>query len=94
MIPNPPKCMNHYYITNEAFRGIVYDLREFMKKDSSKVPIRKPIKGDSSMEMIICIGSNIYICVFWALKVILYSYLILKKMNERITDSYYCNKYT
>jgi len=27
-------------------------------------------------------------------KVILYSYLILKKMNERITDSYYCNKYT
>jgi len=27
-------------------------------------------------------------------KVILYSYLILKKINERITDSYYCNKYT
>jgi len=28
------------------------------------------------------------------LKVILYSYLILKKMNERITDSKYINKYT
>ena len=28
------------------------------------------------------------------LKVILYSYLILKKMNERITDSEYINKYT
>jgi len=28
------------------------------------------------------------------LKVILYSYLILKKMNERIADIYYCNKYT
>jgi len=27
-------------------------------------------------------------------KVILYSYFILKKVNERITDSYYCNKYT
>jgi len=27
-------------------------------------------------------------------KVILYSYLILKKMNERITDSKYINKYT
>ena len=27
-------------------------------------------------------------------KVILYSYLILKKMNERITDSQYINKYT
>jgi len=27
-------------------------------------------------------------------KVILYSYLILKKINERLTDSYYCNKYT
>jgi len=28
------------------------------------------------------------------IKVILYSYLILKKMNERITDSKYINKYT
>ena len=28
------------------------------------------------------------------LKVILYSYLILKKMNERIIDSQYINKYT
>jgi len=27
-------------------------------------------------------------------KVILYLYLILKKMNERITDSLYINKYT
>ena len=27
-------------------------------------------------------------------KVILYSYLILKKMNERITDNSYINKYT
>ena len=27
-------------------------------------------------------------------KVILYSYLILKKMNERIIDSQYINKYT
>ena len=27
-------------------------------------------------------------------KVLLYSYLILKKMNERITDSWYINKYT
>jgi len=28
------------------------------------------------------------------LKVILYSYLIFKKMNERIIDSKYINKYT
>ena len=28
------------------------------------------------------------------IKIILYSYLILKKMNERITDSKYINKYT
>jgi len=27
-------------------------------------------------------------------KVILYLYLILKKINKRITDSYYCNIYT
>ena len=39
------------------------------------------------------IVSDIYLKVT-RVKVILYSYLILKKMNERITDSYYCNKYT
>jgi len=31
---------------------------------------------------------------FVGVKVILYSYFILKKMNERITDSYYINTYT
>ena len=37
------------------------------------------------------LGCSVHYKIF---KVILYSYLILKKMNERITDSSYINKYT
>jgi len=42
---------------------------------------------DSFFHLVLLLSLLIYTHMLYLIKVILYSYLILKKMNERITDS-------
>jgi len=64
----------------------------------TKLPIRihsaAIYKQTYDLQIVVMQYTFISFNIKYSIKVMLYSYLILKKMNDRITDSYYINKYT